>query len=112
MEDASGVHVTVSNTLVPGMQYSTSHSASAESCGPSTLGHWHNHPLDVGKTATDMLYYSLTDQHTFVTSESAPFAFVGTANGHWCYWTRTQVKKGWAENRTPLLLVEGQCQNS
>jgi len=79
----------------------------SDTCGP-VLAVWHNHPIAAGESARDVLYFTKTDQHTFIWYELAPIAIVG-AGDKWCYWTRDQVLQGWKDNLSPLPAVPEQC---
>jgi len=76
-------------------------------CG-SALAVWHNHPKQAGETAEMGLYFSSSDQNTFLRYEEALFAIVGV-DGAMCLWTRRQVHAGWLLNLTPLPPIEKQC---
>jgi hypothetical protein len=82
-------------------------SADSGSC-MSALVIWHNHAVPKDSVAESYLYFSLQDEHTFVYSTDAPLAAVGVPHKT-CFWDRQQVQAGWAENRTPLRPVAGQC---
>ena len=76
----------------------------------AALAIWHDHavPLDSAAWKRDYLYFTLTDQHTFLTTSIAPIAIVGVS-GIWCLWTRAQVQEAWARNLTPLPAIWEQC---
>jgi hypothetical protein len=83
--------------------------ADADKCA-AALAIWHDHavPRDSAKQKLDYLYFTLTDQHTFLTTTNAPIAIVGV-DGVWCLWTRQQVQAAWAKNLTPLPMIVEQC---
>lgn len=77
-------------------------------CGASLIV-WHNHPVGgVDETPESNLYFSSSDQNTFLRYEEALLAIVATP-GYMCLWTRRQVHAGWALNLTPLPAIEKQC---
>ena len=81
-------------------------SAAVEDC-LAAIGHFHNHPIPKDSTAASYLYYSLTDEHSFIKSSQALIALVGVP-GMVCGWTRQQVQEGLAMNLTPLPAIPAQ----
>jgi hypothetical protein len=90
------------------LTFSTPHNAGS-TVGCLGLAVWHNHPVPADSAPAAYLYFTMTDQHTFLTYEQAPLAIVGVRSGAWCTWTRSQVKKAWDLHLVPLRPIEGQC---
>src|SRR5256885_2003670 len=96
-------HIRLTEALVPeqhpntvGSPNSENHqgtSAVIEPCA-SAIAIWHNHPSSLD-SAKGYLYYSMTDQHTFLYENQAIVAFVGVSDGSWCMWTRGQLRSVW-----------------
>ena len=106
-----GDTVQLSSYYLPNQAPIGRHGASADTDGcRAALAIWHDHavPLDSAKQKLDYLYFTLTDQHTFITTTNAPIAIVAVA-GVWCLWTRQQVQAAWARNLTPLPMIVEQC---
>lgn len=82
-------------------------SASIEDCF-AALALWHNHPVPKDSTAPDYLYYSFTDEHSFVSYSTAMIALVGVP-GVMCSWNRTQVQDGLGQHLLKLPPVHEQC---
>lgn len=82
-------------------------SAAVEPCA-SAIGIWHNHPSPPD-SARGYLYFTTTDQHTFLYEHQAMVAFVGVSDGAWCMWTRAQVRNAWNDHLVPAPSVTGQC---
>jgi hypothetical protein len=79
----------------------------ADDCA-AALVHWHSHTVPKDSVAPAYLYYSLTDEHSFINTTQAMLAAVGVPGG-WCIWTRLQVLEGYHRNLTPLPPVRSQC---
>lgn len=92
---------------LPSQEPIGTHNVAAADC-PTALAHWHHHPVPADSSRERYLYYSMTDQHSFLTTSNAPIAFIGVP-GKWCMWTRLQVKEGWDTHQVPLRVIEGQC---
>lgn len=75
----------------------------------TALAVWHNHPVPADSTPAGYLYFTKTDQATFLRYEQALLAFVGVRTRRWCMWTRRQVTEAWTRNLTPLWPIAGQC---
>lgn len=78
-----------------------------QGCGV-TLIVWHNHPTAAGDSAWSNLYFSLSDQNTFLRYEVALYAIVGV-RGAWCMWTRDEVHAGWLLHLVPLPAIAERC---
>jgi hypothetical protein len=87
---------------------STNHNVVAQT-GCLALAVWHNHPVPADSVPASYLYFTTTDQHTFLTWEQAPIAIVGVRGGAWCAWTRLEIKRAWDLHLVPLRPVVGQC---
>jgi hypothetical protein len=88
--------------------FSDGHNVAAPTGCPA-LAVWHNHPVPADSEPRTYLYFTMTDQHTFLTEEEAPLAFVGVRGGMWCGWSRHQVKQAWDLHVVVLGPVTGQC---
>ena len=74
----------------------------------TALAHFHTHVVPKDSTATDYLYYSTTDQHSFTHVLQTQLGIVGVP-GIWCFWTRLQINEAWTQHLTPLWPHPSQC---
>lgn len=70
---------------------------------------WHNHPVPRDSIPSTYLFFTLTDQRTFLDETSALVAMVGVRDGSWCWWSRAQVVVASRDHRN-IAPIKGQCE--